>query len=112
MTDGLIILTPLDLAFAACLMLLLTALSWRLHLGIGRQMLIAGARSVVQLLLLGLVLKALFASSNPWLIGALATLMLAVAGIVSFSPFWRRKHLAESLNPHEADWRMLAGSGG
>ena len=37
MTDGLIILTPLDLAFAACLMLLLTALSWRLHLGIGRQ---------------------------------------------------------------------------
>ncbi len=80
MTDGLIILSPFDLAFAAALVLLLAALSWRLRLAIGRQMVIAAARSVVQLLLLGLVLKALFASSNPWLIGALATLMLAVAG--------------------------------
>ena len=36
-------------------------------------------------------------------------LMLAVAAIVSFSPFWRRRHLAETLNPHEAQWQMLAG---
>ena len=80
MTEGLIALSTLDLTLAAGLVLLLAALSWRLHLSIGRQMLIAAARSVVQLLLLGLVLKALFASSNPWLVAALATLMLAVAG--------------------------------
>ena len=43
-------------------------------------MLIASARSTVQLLLLGLVLKALFSSTNPWLVAALATVMLAVAG--------------------------------
>jgi len=94
MTDGLIILTPLDLAFAACLMVLLAVLSWRLRLDIGRQMLIAGARSIVQLLLLGLVLKALFASSNPWLIGALATLMLAVAG---YEILARQKHRLRGL---------------
>jgi putative ABC transport system permease protein len=80
MTDGLIILGTVDLALAAALVLLLAALSWQLHLQIGRRMLIAGARSVVQLLLIGLVLKTLFASSNPWLIGALATVMLGVAG--------------------------------
>ena len=55
----LIVLSPFDLALAAALVMLLAALSWRLQLDIGRQML-AAARSTVQLLLLGLVLKALF----------------------------------------------------
>lgn len=80
MTNGLIPLSPIDLALAAGLMLLLAGLSWQLRLNIGRRMLIAGLRSTVQLLLLGLVLKALFASSNPWLVAALAGVMLAVAG--------------------------------
>lgn len=80
MTQGLILLDAADLALAAVLVLSLAGLSWRLRLSIGAQILVAGARSVVQLLLLGLVLKTLFASSNPWLVAALATLMLAVAG--------------------------------
>ncbi len=79
-TDGLIILSPFDLGIAAALVLLLAALSWRLKLAIGSRMLIAAARSTVQLLLLGLVLKALFQTANPWLVAALATVMLAVAG--------------------------------
>jgi putative ABC transport system permease protein len=79
-TERLILLSPVDLGVAAGLVLLLAGLSWRLHLGIGRRMLIASVRSTVQLLLLGLVLKALFSSTNPWLIAALATVMLAVAG--------------------------------
>jgi putative ABC transport system permease protein len=79
-TERLILLSPVDLGLAAGLVLLLAGLSWRLHLGIGRRMLIASVRSTVQLLLLGLVLKALFSSTNPWLIAALATVMLAVAG--------------------------------
>ena len=80
MTDGLILLSPLDLGLAASLVIVLAGLSWQLHLGIGRRMLIAGLRSTVQLLLLGLVLKALFDAVNPLIVGALALLMLAVAG--------------------------------
>jgi putative ABC transport system permease protein len=75
-----IALSPLDLAIAATLVLLLAALSWRLHLQIGRRMLIAAARSTVQLLLLGMVLKTLFSIANPWLVGLLAGVMLGVAG--------------------------------
>ncbi len=76
----LIPLSTLDLSIAALLMLMLALLSWRLRLGVERQLLIAGLRSVVQLLLLGLVLKSLFTQTSPWPIGALALLMLSVAG--------------------------------
>ena len=55
-SEGLIILSPLDLGIASSLVLLLAGLSWQLRLGIGRRVLIAAARSTVQLLLLGLVL--------------------------------------------------------
>jgi len=80
MPDGLILLSPFDLALGASLVVLLAALSWQLRLEIGGRMLIASARSTVQLLLLGLVLKALFNTTNPWLVAGLAMLMLAVAG--------------------------------
>lgn len=76
----LIELTAPDLAISAALVLLMAALSWQLQLGVGRRMLIAAARSAVQLLLLGLVLKTLFGSTDPWLIGLLASVMLGVAG--------------------------------
>ena len=79
-SNGLILLSPIDLGMAAGLVLLLAALSWNLQLGIGRRMLVASLRSTVQLLLLGLVLKTLFASTNPWLVAALALVMLGVAG--------------------------------
>jgi putative ABC transport system permease protein len=79
-SNGLILLSPVDLGMAAGLVLLLAALSWNLRLGIGRRMLVASLRSTVQLLLLGLVLKTLFASTNPWLVAALAAVMLGVAG--------------------------------
>ena len=75
----LISLSPWDLSIAALLVMLLALLSWRLHLGVGRRMVIAAARSVVQLMLLGLVLKTLFAQSNPLFIGGLTLLMLVVA---------------------------------
>ncbi len=87
--DRLIMLSPFDLALAAGLVLLLAALSWYLRLGIGKRMLIAAARSTVQLLLLGLVLKALFSSVNPWLVGGLAMVMLGVAG---YEVMARQKH--------------------
>jgi len=76
----LIRLSPYDLAASAALVLLLAALSWRWQLNIGRRMLIAGARATVQLLLLGLILKQLFAQSDPRLILPLTLVMLGVAG--------------------------------
>jgi putative ABC transport system permease protein len=76
----LITLSPFDLMLACALVLLLAGLSWRLHLGVGRRILIAAARSTVQLILVGLVLKVLFATRAPWLIGLLALVMLSVAG--------------------------------
>ena len=77
---ALISLSPFDLTLAAGLVLLLAVLSWRLRLGVERRMLIAAARSTVQLMLLGMVLKVLFETTDPLLIGLLALLMLSVAG--------------------------------
>lgn len=73
-------LTPLDLTLAACLVLLLALISWRIRLGLGKKILIAAIRTAVQLSLLGLVLKVLFAQTNLWMIGGLTMIMLAVAG--------------------------------
>jgi putative ABC transport system permease protein len=86
----LITLTPFDLALAASLVLLLALLSWRSQLGVERQLLIAALRSAVQLILIGFVLKLLFAQSNPFFIGLLALLMLSVAGYEVMSRQQRR----------------------
>ena len=77
---NLILLTPLDLAIAATLVVALALISLRLSLGIEGKLLVAAARTVVQLSLLGLVLKFLFVQSHPLLISALAMFMLFVAG--------------------------------
>ncbi|MEW8624641.1 MAG: iron export ABC transporter permease subunit FetB [Candidatus Thiodiazotropha sp.] len=77
---NLILLTPLDLAIAATLVVALALISLRLSLGIEGKLLVAAVRTVVQLSLLGLVLKFLFVQSHPLLISALAMFMLFVAG--------------------------------
>lgn len=76
----LIELSAFDLAMSASLVLALAGLSLRLSLGIEGKLLIAALRTVIQLSLLGLVLKVLFAQSHPLPIGALAMFMLFVAG--------------------------------
>jgi putative ABC transport system permease protein len=76
----LIQLSATDLSIAALLVLGLAGLSWRLRLGIERQLLIAALRSILQLLLLGLILKTLFSQSSPLPIIALTLFMLGVAG--------------------------------
>ena len=78
---GMIQLTAWDLALASLLVLLLAAMSWWLRLGVARRVLIAAARSAVQLTLVGLVLKLLFAQTSLPLIALMALLMLAAAGI-------------------------------
>lgn len=76
----LISLTPFDLSIAAVLVLLLALLSWRLQIGIEKSLLIASARTVVQLTLLGLVLQHVFNQTSLPLIGLMTLVMLIVAG--------------------------------
>ena len=68
-----------DLAVAAILVVLNAALTWMLDLGLSRIILIAGARAIVQLLLVGMVLKTVFALASPLLIGAVALAMFVMA---------------------------------
>ncbi len=76
----LIELNALDLSIAAVLVLMLGGLSAYMQLGVTRQLYIAALRTTVQLLLIGLVLKMLFASSSLLFIIFIAMVMISVAG--------------------------------
>jgi putative ABC transport system permease protein len=73
-------LSNLDLGIAALLVLALALLSTRLQAGISRQLLIAAARTAIQLTLIGLVLKTLFANVHLAWVTLMALFMLLVAG--------------------------------
>ena len=73
-------LSALDLSVAASLVLVLALLSNRFGLGLGKRLLISGMRMTAQLLLVGLILRQLFASYNVWLILVLAAIMILIAG--------------------------------
>lgn len=75
-----IALSPFDLSIAALLILALAGLSLRLKLGVEKQLLWAAARSTIQLLLIGLVLKALFAHAQLGWVALMAAVMIIVAG--------------------------------
>ncbi len=75
-----ILLGPTDLALAALLVIASAALAWALRLGISRSLLIAGTRMVIQLLLVGLVLKTVFDRAELAWIALIAGVMLMVAG--------------------------------
>ncbi len=76
----LIHLTPLDLGLAALLVLALALFSARLHLDVARPLLVAALRTTIQLLLVGLVLKAVFARVHLLWIGGISLVMLLLAG--------------------------------
>jgi len=67
-----ITLDYVDIALAATLVLINAGLSLGLSLGLERRFLIAALRMAVQLTLVGLVLKALFATATPLLTGLAA----------------------------------------
>jgi len=77
--------SALDLVLAASLLLVNLALSAVLRLGMGRRLLVASARMVVQLLLLGFVLEWVFESANGPAVFAIGLLMAVVAGITAAS---------------------------
>jgi putative ABC transport system permease protein len=77
---NMITLDAFDLGLAGSLILILAALSWHLRLGLQGQLLISATRTVVQLLLIGLVLKTLFDNVNLLWISLIAAIMLLAAG--------------------------------
>ena len=74
-------LSPLDLSAAALLVIGLAFLSIPMRLHLARQLLVAGSRTVLQLSLVGMVLKALFDHIHPAGLGAVAAVMVGVAGV-------------------------------
>ncbi len=77
---NLIPLSAFDLSLAAALVILLALLSVRMQLGIARQLLFAGLRTVAQLMLIGLILKSIFSYVHLGWITLLSMVMLLMAG--------------------------------
>ena len=77
---NIISLSPFDLAMAALLILILALISLFLKLNLASRIVIAAIRTVVQLLLIGLVLKVLFAQVNLLFVAVLSLSMLLIAG--------------------------------
>lgn len=69
-----------DIAMAATLLCINAGLSIYFRLGTEKRLLVAALRMVVQLTLVGLVLKALFATVSPWLTLLAGLLMVGFAG--------------------------------
>lgn len=96
-----ITLDTFDLILAGTLVILLVGLTWRLRLGLAGQLTIAALRTVVQLLLIGLVLRALFAQSHPLWISLMAIIMLAVAA---------REVSQRQQRPFKGSWNFTLGA--
>jgi len=79
-----------DLILAAALVLVAGAVSLALKLGLERRLLVASLRSVLQLLLLGYLLRYIFALDSAWAVGALALLMVSVAAHAALGRVSRR----------------------
>jgi putative ABC transport system permease protein len=100
--SGYIVLSYWDVALAAVFLILNAGLSLWLQLGLARQMLVAGLRMVVQLLAVGLVLKAVFAAGSALVTLALAGVMVVFAG----REIWARQE-----RPMRGSWGLGLGAG-
>jgi len=74
-----LVLSYFDIALASVFLLLNGVLSVWLRLGLARNLAFASLRMVVQLLLVGLLLKSLFAVQSPWLTLLVALFMAGFA---------------------------------
>ena len=93
-------LSALDLSLAALLVVALALVCRRLQLGIGGRLIWSAVRTVIQLSLIGFVLKALFAGSAAGWVLLMSLVMLLAAG---------REVLARQKNPLRGSWGFGAG---
>jgi len=68
-----------DLVIASCLVVLCAGVSFVLRLNLQRQILWAAIRTVLQLLLVGHLLRVVFTHANPWLTILIIVVMMALA---------------------------------
>lgn len=83
-------ISALNLAMSSLLLIIPGALSVLLRLGLVRQLAIAGARCVIQLTLVGLVLEWVFAQQRWYTVVAILCVMVAAAASASVSRLKRR----------------------
>jgi putative ABC transport system permease protein len=88
-------LSALDLALAASLILLNAGVAIALRLGLGRRILFASARAVLQLTLLGFVLGWVFAQRDARIV---LGLMVAMALLAGFEAVRRTSHRVRGLH--------------
>jgi putative ABC transport system permease protein len=88
-----------QLAGAATLLLVNAGLSVWLGFGSPLRWLIASLRTVVQLMVLGYVLVPIFRLSNPFLVTAMALLMVGLAAWPPASRWPSRHGLSSASNP-------------
>ncbi|HHO58621.1 MAG TPA: iron export ABC transporter permease subunit FetB, partial [Thiotrichales bacterium] len=90
--NQLISLGYLDLGLAALLVLALIGLVARMQLGLSAQLLVAAVRTAVQLSLLGLILKAVFAGASIFTVAGMSLVMLVAAAMEILSRQKRKLH--------------------
>ena len=106
--NGPIELGPIALLLAASLVAINGALSFWLGLGIGKRLLIASARTIVQLLLLGLVLETVFGWTHP---AAVLAVCVAMTTLASREAVKRTKR--DFVGSRWSSWlAMTIGAGG
>ncbi len=98
---SLIYLTPFDLAIASLLIITISIISVPMRLGLTKRILIAGLRTVLQLSLVGFVLKIIFGDVHPLWLLAMAFVMLMIAG---YEIMKRQKRKLKG------SWRFLVGT--
>jgi len=91
-----------DIGLASLLLIFNAGLSFALSLGLGGRILIAGGRMVVQLTLVGLILKALFTLASPFFTGFAALVMVLFAG---------REAMARQERRFKGFWAYGLGTG-
>ncbi|MCO4743988.1 MAG: iron export ABC transporter permease subunit FetB [Proteobacteria bacterium] len=96
-----------QLALAAALVGINGLLSLWLGLGLGKKLVIASLRAVVQLTILGLILVPVFAANHPGVVAVLVVFMLAIAGREAVG---RTKRTTKTL-PLAATAALLIGCG-
>lgn len=90
MQDGYVRLEAWQLALAAALILVSALVSLALRLGLGRRLIVAAVRTVVQLLLVGLVLEWIFAVGQWYVVLLMVVIMTLVAGAAAVRRTERR----------------------
>jgi putative ABC transport system permease protein len=83
-------LTPLDLMLAACLILINGTISWVFGLKLEKSIAVAAVRMLVQLALVALILKFIFAQTSPVWTAVLGLVMVLAAGLEVVSRQHRR----------------------